>query len=63
MSNQQEQYNIAFIVQQLCTSQDNAILKQTAKHLGFIGGLAHLHTESVLVLVSDKIQQFLISFR
>ncbi|MBC1223826.1 hypothetical protein GNF10_00815 [Nostoc sp. UCD121] len=63
MSNQEEQYNIAFLVQQLCTNQDNAVLKQTAKHSGFIVGLVHLHTESVLVLVSDKTQQFLISFR
>ncbi|MFN6517614.1 MAG: HEAT repeat domain-containing protein [Nostoc sp. CreGUA01] len=37
MSNQQEQYNIDFLVQQLRTSQDNAVLKQTAKHLGFLG--------------------------
>ncbi|MEG3929501.1 MULTISPECIES: hypothetical protein [unclassified Microcoleus] len=36
-NNIQEQQNIPFLVQQLRTDHDNAVLKQTAKLLGAVG--------------------------
>ena len=48
MTKQQEQDNIDFLIQQLRTSQDNAVLKKSAERLGLLGA-ANADTINALI--------------